>query len=199
VLVTSVLQAAGFGILEVAIPAYTTARGEPQLGGLLFAIWSLGSIVGGLWYGGRNFRTPLGRQYLLLMALNAVAFAAITLAPGPYVLMVILVVVGLVIAPTTTVEGALIGGLAHPDTATEAFTWSNTAVYLGFAAGSGLSAVALGGELGHSSGLTSAALLAGGMSAVGAGLTALGWRWLRQAPLSAPVEEAAAVPASGSR
>src|SRR6185312_14052197 len=75
VLVTSILQAAGFGVLEVAIPAYTTAQGQPQLGGLLFAVWSVGSIVGGLWYGGRDFRSPLGRQYLVLMGLNVAGFA----------------------------------------------------------------------------------------------------------------------------
>ena len=51
VLIVSVLEAAAFGVLEVAIPAYTNARGLPQAGGLLFAIWSGGSIVGGLWYG----------------------------------------------------------------------------------------------------------------------------------------------------
>jgi MFS family permease len=189
VLAASILQAAGFGVLEVAIPAYTTARGAPQLGGLLFAIWSVGSIVGGLWYGGRDFRATLGRQYLVLMALNVAGFAAILLAGGPYTLMVMLFFAGLVIAPTTTVESALVGGLVRPETTTEAFTWSGTAIYLGFAIGSGLSAVALSSELGHSSALTSATLLAVGMAALGTLLIALGRRSLR---LPEPVPEALA-------
>jgi MFS family permease len=179
VLLVSIMQAAAFGVLEVAIPAYTNASGMPQAGGLLFAIWSIGSIVGGLWYGSQDFRAPLGRQYAVLMALNVTGFAAMLLAGGPYTLGILLFVAGLFIAPTTTVEGALVTGLAPTHSTTEAFTWSLTAVYLGFAAGSTLGSLALSSSLGSTSALTSATLLAVGLSAIGMVLTVTARRSLR--------------------
>lgn len=182
VLFVSIMQAAAFGVLEVAIPAYANASGLPQVGGLLFAVWSCGSIVGGLWYGGRVFRASLGRQYAILMALNVAGFASILLAGGPYTLGICLFFAGLFIAPATTVEGALITALAPASATTEAFTWSETAVYLGFALGSGISSVALSSSLGSTSALTNAAFIAVGLCALGAVLTVTARRSLRPAP-----------------
>jgi MFS family permease len=182
VLIVSVLEAAAFGVLEVAIPAYTNARGLPQAGGLLFAVWSGGSIVGGLWFGGQDFRWPLGRQYALLMALNVIGFGSVLLAGGPVTLGALLFFAGLFISPTTAVEAALVTELAPPENTTEAFTWSGTAIYLGFALGSGLAAVALSGSLGSTSALTTATLLAIGLSAAGTLATIIGRRSLRATP-----------------
>jgi MFS family permease len=173
VLVVSILQAAAFGVLEVAIPAYTNARGMPQAGGLLIAVWSCGSILGGLWYGAQNFRSPLGRQYAILMTLNMIGFASMLLAGGPYTLGIFLFFAGLFIAPATTVEGALVTELAPADRTTEAFTWSGTAIYLGFALGSGIGAIALSSSLGSTSALTNATLIAVGLTTAGMLLTVL--------------------------
>jgi MFS family permease len=182
VLIVSIMQAAAFGVLEVAIPAYTNARGMPQAGGLLFAVWSCGSIVGGLWYGGQDFRAPLGRQYAVLMALNVVGFGSMLLAGGPYTLGICLFFAGLFIAPATTVEGSLVTQLSPPDATTEAFTWSGTAIYLGFALGSGIGAIALSSSLGSTSALTNATLIAVGLSAIGMLLTVAERRSLRVTP-----------------
>jgi len=186
VLAVAMLQAAAFGVLEVAIPAYANARGLPQIGGLLYAVWSGGSIVGGMWFGGRDFAAPLHRQYALLMALNVVGFAAILLAFGPLTLGVLLFCAGLVISPTTAVEGALVTALAPREQTTEAFTWSGTAIYLGFALGSGLAAVALSGSLGSTGALTDATLLAVALSATGALLTVTRRRSIRPATATGP-------------
>ncbi len=190
VLVVSILEAAAFGVLEVAIPAYTNARGLPQVGGILFAIWSAGSIVGGLWFGGQDFRMSLGRQYAILMALNVVGFGSVLLAGGPVTLGALLFFAGLFIAPTTAVEAALVTALAPPDRTTEAFTWSGTAIYLGFALGSGLAAVALSGSLGSTSALTMATVLATALAAGGSLLTVAG----RQTLTVASVKTAIPVP-----
>ncbi|HEY1488275.1 MAG TPA: MFS transporter [Micromonosporaceae bacterium] len=179
VLIVSILQAAAFGVLEVAIPAYTNASGMPQAGGLLIAIWSCGSIVGGLWYGAQDFRASLGRQYAVLMTLNMIGFSSMLLAGGPYTLGIFLFFAGLFIAPATTVEGALVTRLAPADATTEAFTWSGTAIYLGFALGSGIGALALSSSLGSTSALTNATLIAVALSAVGTLLTVTERRSLR--------------------
>jgi MFS family permease len=182
VLVVSALQAASFGVLEVAIPAYMNARGQAAVGGLLFSVWSAGSIVGGLWFGGHDFRTPLHRQYTILMSLNVVGFAGMLAANGPITLAVLLFAAGLVISPTTAVEGALVTDLAPRHQTTEAFTWSGTAIYLGFALGCGLAAVVMSGSLGSGGALSMAISLAVGLCAVGTVLAVAGRRALARRP-----------------
>ena len=58
--------------------------------------------------------------------------------------------------------------LAADGTQTEAFTWANTAVYLGFAVGSALAGTALGEVLGTDSGLRVSGTVAVGLVALGA-------------------------------
>jgi MFS family permease len=182
VLIVSALQAASFGVLEVAIPAYMNARGQPAIGGLLFSVWSAGSIVGGLWFGGHDFRTPLHRQYTILMSLNVIGFSGMLLANGPTTLAVLLFAAGLVISPTTAVEGALVTDLALRHETTEAFTWSGTAIYLGFALGCGLASVVMSSSLGGGSALRMAMTLAIGLCALGTVLAVAGRRALARRP-----------------
>ncbi len=181
VLLASMLWAAAFGVLEIAIPAYTTGRGQPQLGGLMYAVWSGGSIVGGMWFGGQTFQIAIDRLYTLLMALNVVGFAAIAFAGNMWTLAVLLFLAGLVISPTTTMESAMVTALAPRGMTTEAFTWSGTAIYLGFALGSGLAAVALSGSLGTGRALFAASLLAVALSLAGTLLIVAERRSLRAA------------------
>jgi MFS family permease len=196
VLAVSVLQAAAFGVLEVALPAYMNARGEAAIGGLLFSVWSGGSIVGGLWFGGRDIRSPLHRQYAILMALNLVGFGGILLAGGPLggaplTLAPLLFLAGLVISPTTAVEAALVTELAPRSQTTEAFTWSGTAIYLGFAGGTGMASVVMSGSLGTGSALATAAAFAVGLCATGTVFAVAGRRALARRQV------AAAVPTTG--
>jgi MFS family permease len=186
VLVVSVLEAAAFGVLEVAIPAYMNGRGQAAIAGLIFSVWSAGSIVGGLWFGGRDFRAPLSRQYAILMALNVVGFSGILLAGGPATLAPLLFLAGLVISPTTAVEAALVNELTPRHQTTEAFTWSGTAIYLGFGLGSALASVVMSSSLGSGGALTTAALLAVGLSATGTVLTFAGRRSLTRRPYAEP-------------
>jgi MFS family permease len=179
VLVVSALEAGAFGVLEVTIPAYMNATGRAAAGGLLFTVWSAGSIVGGLWYGGRPPHAPLYKQYSVLMGLNLVGFSGMLLGSGPLTLGALLFLAGLVISPTTAVEASLVTELTPRSQATEAFTWSNAAIYLGFALGSGLAAVVLAGSLGTAGALTAGILLAMGMCATGTLLTFVGRRSLR--------------------
>jgi MFS family permease len=160
VLLVTTLEAAAYGVLEVAIPAYADAKGVPAAGGLMFAVWSAGSIVGGLWFGGRSFPASLGRQYQILMVLNVFGFAAMLLATGLPTLGVLLFCAGLVISPTTAVESSLVTALSPAHATTEALTWSGTSIYLGFAGGSALAAAALSDPLGSAAALTDASLLA---------------------------------------
>jgi MFS family permease len=168
VLLVAGLQSAAYGVLEVAIPAHAEHLGRPEAAGPVVAAWSAGSIVGGLWYSGQTWRTPPARQYAVLMCANTVGFGSVLLATGLPSLGVLLFLAGLVISPTTAVEYALVTALAPGDTATEAFTWAGTAVYLGFAAGSAVAGTALSSMLGTGRGLLIAGLVAVSFVLVGA-------------------------------
>ncbi|WP_157545986.1 MFS transporter [Hamadaea tsunoensis] len=162
------LEAAAYGMLEVAIPAYATALGNPAGAGGAIAAWSAGSIIGGVWFSGLSPKMSQWRLFALLMTLNTVGFAAICLAGGLFSLGTILLLGGLVIAPTTTVEIALVTALAPAARRTEAFTWTSTGVFVGYSAGAALSgALASAGF-----GLAAAALVATGLVGLGALLAA---------------------------
>jgi MFS family permease len=158
------LEAAAYGVMEVAIPAYASATGQPAGAGAVIAAWSAGSILGGVWFSGLNPKMSQWRLFALLCTLNAVGFAFIMFSTGLLSLGAILFVGGLVIAPTTTVEIALVTMLAPTARRTEAFTWTSTGVFVGYSAGAALAgAVAAAGA-----GLTAATLAATAFVAAGA-------------------------------
>src|SRR3954453_12392857 len=53
-----------FGAIEVVLPAFADAEGKRQLAGVLIAIWSVGSALGGLIYGARPRLLPLATMHL---------------------------------------------------------------------------------------------------------------------------------------
>ena len=169
VILAGVFEAAAYGVMEVAIPAYASDIGQPSGAGAVIAAWSAGSIIGGIWFSGLSPKTSQWRLFALLCALNTAGFAAIMLSTGLLSLGAILLLGGLVIAPTTTVEIALVTLLVPVSRRTEAFTWTSTGVFVGYSAGAALAGVVTAGG----GGLTAAALAATGFVAAGALLASL--------------------------
>ena len=116
----------GFGALEVAIPAFADETGSPGLSGVLLAVWSLGSVAGGLWFGARVLSISLPRQYRLLLLGVTIGLAPLAWISSPWALGVLLFLGGTAIAPTLTVQNTLVGSLAPEHATTEAFTWLST-------------------------------------------------------------------------
>jgi len=161
-LAITALEAAAYGLMEVAIPAYAAQLGTPAGAGAVIAAWSAGSILGGLWFSGLSPKMSPWRLLAVLAALNAVGFGLISLSTGLPSLGAILALGGLVIAPMTAVETGLVTALAPLARRTEAFTWSGTAVFVGYAGGSALAGLiaARGGGL-VAAALTATSLVAG--------------------------------------
>ncbi|MGY1671048.1 MFS transporter [Geodermatophilus sp. SYSU D00710] len=156
VLVSGSALMLGFGALEVAIPAFADAAGSPGLSGLLLALWSLGSVAGGLWFGARVVSASLPRQYRWLLLGVTIGLAPLAAASSPWVLGALLFLGGTAIAPTMTVQNSLVGALAPAHATTEAFTWLST-----MATGASALGAALGGALiDGPSGVTGSLLLA---------------------------------------
>ncbi|MGY2083174.1 MFS transporter [Blastococcus sp. SYSU DS0539] len=132
----------GFGALEVAIPAFADSAGRPGISGLLLAVWSLGSVAGGLWFGARVMSASLPRQYRWLLFGVTVGLAPLAWISSPWALGVLLFLGGTAIAPTLTVQSSLVGSLAPVHATTEAFTWLSTITVGASAVGA-----ALGGAL----------------------------------------------------
>lgn len=130
------VTAVSFGALEVALPAFAEAEDSRGAVGPLITIWALGSVVGGLWYGGRSWESPAEKRFLILMALLALGSAPLAFAPSIGVMAVLLVFTGLALAPLATTEYALVDRLAPPGTETEAYSWQIVANVVGAAAGS---------------------------------------------------------------
>lgn len=166
-LLTVVGIGVGFGAIEVALPAYVEAEGaRPASAGILLAVWSLGSIVGGLVYGGLHLVTPHRRQLPVLVAALAVGTVLPLLAGGPVLMGLALFAYGLAIAPFTACNAVLLGEAAPPGTVTEAFAWSSSMIFGGAALGSGVAGL-LVERSGPTAGLAVTAVT-GGLSLVAA-------------------------------
>ena len=68
------------GALEIAIPAFAEQEGSRADSGWLFALWALGSLVGGLWYGARSWRLPAARRFLIFTGVLALGLTPLLFA-----------------------------------------------------------------------------------------------------------------------
>jgi MFS family permease len=155
--VFTVLAAFGLavGVVQVAVPAFAAERGHVETGGLLLAALSAGSLVGGLIYGARSWPgSPATRLAVLLLGLGG-GFALLAAADASLVLGVLLLLTGMLLAPTTVVGSTLLDTAAPPGTATEAFT----VMVMGIVAGSALGN-AVGGAVVEAASYETAALCA---------------------------------------
>jgi len=130
------ITAISFGALEVALTAFAEAEGSRAAVGPLVTVWAIGSVIGGLWYGGRSWSSPIEKRFLALMALLALGAAPLPFAPSIGAMGVLLVLTGFALAPLATTEYSLVAKLAPLGTATEAYSWQIVANVMGAAAGS---------------------------------------------------------------
>jgi predicted MFS family arabinose efflux permease len=133
--VVMVAFGAGIGIIQVAVPAFAEAHGTPATAGLLLAAVSFGSLAGGVVYGARDWPgTPPWRLVVLLLVLGGL-YALLAAATTPWVLGGLLVLPGLLLAPTNVVSSTLLDTVAPPGTVTEAFSVTVMAIVTGIAVG----------------------------------------------------------------
>ena len=140
-LAVSVLVGAMFGAIELSIAAALEDAGSRDLAGLFLAIWSAGSLAGGLiavrWPGTDLER----RQHVALVAAAAAAFVLVPAAGAPVALAVVLFVQGATQAPLMAVGYALVPRLVDARLS-EAFAWLTSAVVGGIAIGTTLAGAA---------------------------------------------------------
>jgi len=118
-----------FGASPVAIAAYAKLHdgaAAESMSGTLIAIWSLGSVVAGVWFGMRQFRAPLTRQFSVLLVGLTAGYLLWMPMPDSWTLSVLLFITGAAVAPVMTVEASLVAELSSPAMLNEAYTWITT-------------------------------------------------------------------------
>jgi MFS family permease len=163
-----------FGAMEVTLPAFGEAHGDRNLGGVLMAIWSAGSVAGGLAYGARHWSGPAGRRYARLAALLPIGYFPLALAPSIGAMVPLALLAGVCIAPTLTAGNQIAGAVAPLGAETEAYAWPITALVIGLASGNWIA----GAIVEHVDWQTAFVASAGGAT-LSAVLASLRWRTLQ--------------------
>ena len=127
--------ATAFGLLEVGYPALATSLSLPALAGVLLAVNSVGSAVGGAVYGLMRINMPLERQFGILLGMMVLPLLLHAWVSQLLLLGIIAFIAGATIAPSIAAQSILVSRLAPQKYATEAFTWSSTFIVSGIGAG----------------------------------------------------------------
>ncbi len=164
-----------FGIVGVTLPAFAELHASPDaaagVAGFLLGIWGVGSIVGGLWFGTRQFAASLPAQWAAALGAVAAGMAVLAVVPNVPLMAVALVVAGSAIAPALTVENTLVARITPAGMTNEAYTWVGMVAFAGSAAGAAVAGVVVDRPGG--------VLIAFALAATSTALSALGAYWPR--------------------
>ncbi|KGM11171.1 MFS transporter [Cellulomonas bogoriensis] len=136
--VTFVGMGAVLGATDVATVAFAREQGSPAAAGPVLAVFALGSLLAGLGYGARHWRSPLWVRFtvgMLALAGGASLFLLVTSLP---VLAAVMFVTGLAIAPTLITGNALVRHLVPHAQLTEGLAWVGTALGVGVSFGASI-------------------------------------------------------------
>jgi MFS family permease len=135
VLIVLACAAIGAGIYNVALPAFAADHGNAGDVGLFFGAWGVGGILGGLWYGSRNFRWPAQLCFAVGMLVLTAGSVLPVFVWNNWSMGVILILLGAFEAPVTAISYDLINRTARATYVIEAFTWAITVSIAGAALG----------------------------------------------------------------
>ena len=138
------LTGMGLGAVEVGLPSLALHTGSRWASGLLLALWSAGSVAGGLWYGARSWASPLAARYQTLLLVAVACPAPLIAARSIPAGIVGSLLAGLAIAPMFSCQYALVGRVVSHGSETETFTWVASALVAGLAAGSAAGGAVIG-------------------------------------------------------
>jgi MFS family permease len=127
------LLGALFGSFEVVAVAFAQEHGNRAYAGPLLAMWSLGSLIGGLFFGARKYPTPLPKVFLLALGVLTVASAPFVFAPSVPVAGVMFMVAGVAVSPSLIAGFSLVECIAPEGRLNEALSWASTGLGIGIA------------------------------------------------------------------
>jgi MFS family permease len=132
------LTGVSWGALAVGLPALAVHLGSRTEAGVFVALFSAGSLIGGLTFASRDLGLSFDAHYRLFAALPAVAALPLFFANSLGSAAIFSLLAGLPWAPLMARHFMLVGMTAPHGAITEAFTWSTSALLCGIAGGSAL-------------------------------------------------------------
>jgi predicted MFS family arabinose efflux permease len=130
-----VLLGAMFVSIDLSTVAFAQHFGHKPLAGFILGTYALGSGTGGLWYGSRQWRTPVEKRFALTLTLTVLGVATFWAQPNLITLTCGIYLCGLTIAPTLIAGFSLLEAQAKPGRRTEAMSWLSSGISVGVAAG----------------------------------------------------------------
>ncbi|MGI8881688.1 MAG: MFS transporter [Jatrophihabitans sp.] len=121
-----------FASVEVVMAAFAGQHDERSSTGLVLACFALGSGLSGLFYGARQWHTPVAIRYWLHALVFAALIPLLLVAGSVDVLYAIAVVVGLGIAPTLITGFGMVEQLMPARGLTEGLAWVTTGLNVGY-------------------------------------------------------------------
>jgi hypothetical protein len=125
-----------WGVLTVELPALAIRVGSPRQAGVLLAVLSVGSMVGGLAFGARTSGASLAKRHRFWLFLVGASVLPLLAARSTPTALVFAMIAGCPWAPLLTCQYTLISATAPRAAITEAFTWNTAAFVSGISAGS---------------------------------------------------------------
>jgi MFS family permease len=122
--------------IDLATVNFAQAHGHKPLAGFLLGGYSLGSMLGGLWYGSRTWRAPLRRRFTLTLSAVAAGTATFWAMPGLAALAAVIFCSGLALSPMLISGFSLTERQTPHARLTESMALLTSAISVGTAAGS---------------------------------------------------------------
>jgi hypothetical protein len=142
--VVGVALTIGFSMTEIATVAFVGGRHASAASGAVLAIWSVGSLIGGLAFGAGAAQVT-DRGLALWVAIAGAGLWIATAAPGKVGLAVILFGSGAAIAPALARLYTRLGAVAPSASATESFGWLAVGLQVGSSLGAALGGLSVEG------------------------------------------------------
>jgi MFS family permease len=135
-----------FGAMQVAVTAFAIGRGAAGLAGPLYSVTSLVSMIAGLAYGARHWRTSATTQFVLALGLLCLSCLPLLAVDGPGSLALALALPGLALAPYQILSAVLAEARVAATVLTQAFTWLNSGSAAGIAVGAAITGKVVDGN-----------------------------------------------------
>ena len=132
-----------FGASDVATLAFAEEHHKDYLGGVILAFFALGSLISGLGYGARHWRSPLWKRLVIGLLGMAAGVSLFVFANSLPVLTAVMFLTGFAIAPTIINGNNMVQFLVSPKQLTEGLTWLGTGLGGGVSLGMSVGGMAV--------------------------------------------------------
>ncbi len=130
-----VFLGAVFGSYEITTIAVAADAGAAGYTGLILAVYSAGSLFGGFFFGAKDFRAALPKQFFFAVCGLAVVTLPLAAMGNLWLLGLASFVAGFAVAPVLIAGSSLIEHIVPSNRLTESMTWTTGGLSVGLAGG----------------------------------------------------------------